>query len=118
MKLSSGEDAAKSNVRVAFSNEANKKQVMSQRKKLRGEELWITDDLTPYRNHLAFLARQAVKNGHAHQSWVASGKIFIKLAEKSKPTKVRAPSDIPNKGRPLVAEGNTTTTEHTLDAHQ
>jgi hypothetical protein len=95
VKLRRGEDDEKANVRVAFTNEAKKKQVMSQKKNLKGEQMWITDDITPYRNRLAYLARQAVKNGHAHQSWISAGKIFIKAAEKSKPTKVRAPSDIP-----------------------
>jgi hypothetical protein len=96
LKLGTNENGGQS-VRVAFSNNEKKKQVMSQRKKLKdnNRSMWITDDLTPYRNELAYLSRQAVHGNHTHQTWVSAGKVFIKKTASAKPIKVRSPSDIP-----------------------
>jgi hypothetical protein len=94
MKMNGGEDE-KSNVKVAFTTKDKKKQVMQSKKKLKGDDMWISDDLTPYRRNLAYLARRAVKGGKAAQTWVTDGKIFLKKNGKDKPEKITSAYDIP-----------------------
>ena len=93
--LGAGERNGSKNVRVLFTHEEKKMQIMKEKKKLRGQDMWITDDLTQYRSMLAFHSRKAVRDGHAHQTWVSSGKSFVKRSETSKPIKIRTTSDIP-----------------------
>jgi hypothetical protein len=78
-----------------FHESRKKKQVMNEKKKLKGENIWLYDELTPYRRKLAYLSRQSVRDGHAHQTWTTSGKAFIKKTATSRATKVRQASDIP-----------------------
>ena len=45
-----------------------KMQVMKTKKKLKNKSnLWLSDDLTPYRASLAYNARKCVKEGHISQ---------------------------------------------------
>ena len=99
LKSKRSEENGKLSVRVAFATHEKKKQVMKAKKNLRGEndEIWIVDDLTAYRSNLAYLCRQAVKKGHAHQTWTSDGKVFVKKKEASKPAIIRRTSDIPDK---------------------
>ena len=95
MKVKSGEEDEKSNVKIAFTTVGKKKQVMQAKKKLKGEEIWITDDLTAYRRSLAYQARKAVREGKALQTWVTDGKVFLKETPKEKPKKIHFLHDIP-----------------------
>ena len=82
-------------IRVAFAKSETKAQVMKKKQLLKGENLWICDDLTPYRDKLAFMCRQAVANRYASQTWTHDGKVFLKVNALSKPRKITKPEDIP-----------------------
>ena len=70
--------------------------IFKAKKQLKGTQvIWISDDLTLLRNNLAFLARRAVKEKKAVQTWTYDGKIFLKIKEGAKPTRIRHPEDIP-----------------------
>ena len=55
----------------------------------------MSDNLTPYRCKLAYLARAALKEGRATQTWVFDGKIFVKVEKNDKPVVIRYRWDIP-----------------------
>jgi hypothetical protein len=106
-----GQQNGHSSVRVAFSSVESKMKVMRAKKKLnRDDQFWISDDLTTYRSGLAYKARQCIKRGEAHSTWVAAGRVYIKLTEKSTPIRVRAEDDIPRPG-PARARSEHTETE-------
>jgi hypothetical protein len=90
-----GENSTEARVKIAFTTEDKKKQLMEKKKILKGENIWLIDELTPYRRRLAYMSRQAVRGGHAHKTWTTSGKVFIKETASSSPIKVRKTSDIP-----------------------
>ena len=46
-----------------------KKEVTKAKTKLKGQPVYISDELTPYRNNQAYLAWQAVKNKVIKQTW-------------------------------------------------
>jgi hypothetical protein len=97
LKLNGGDDNGRSRVRVVFNNIEKKRQIMKAKKKLKGNEMWIGDDLTSYRSNLAYHARQAVKSGQANQTWVTEGKIFLKRTAKAKPETIHTIQDIPGR---------------------
>ena len=74
-----GTDAsAASRTRVIFKEKSMKTTVVKAKTKLKGKNIWISDDLTAYRSNMAFQARQAVREQHYEQTWVHDGKIFVK----------------------------------------
>jgi hypothetical protein len=92
-----GNDSDQTNrVLVVFENITAKPKVVTNKKKLKGQQLWINDDLTPHRSHLAYLARKAVKEKKIYQTWTTDGKVFIMSTEGSRPRKIVKPEDIPN----------------------
>ena len=54
LKLGKGDE--KKRVRMVFRAETVRNGIMSKGKKLKGIDLWMTDDLTQYRSNLAFQA--------------------------------------------------------------
>ena len=82
-------------VRVAFPNYATKEKVIKRRKILKGKQTWISDDLTPRKDKLAYLARQSVKEGRASLTWTYDGKVFIKTTVDGKAKKIAHACDIP-----------------------
>jgi hypothetical protein len=62
---------------------------------LKKTDTGITDDLTPYRGKLAYLARQWAKKHENAGSWTTEGKIFLKVDQSSKPKRVMTEADIP-----------------------
>jgi hypothetical protein len=97
LKLGKKEEE-KSSVRIVFNNKAKKEQVMKSKKKLKGQDMWLCDDLTDYRRHLAFHSCKAVKEGRATQTWVTDGKVFLKKTPSEKPQKITKLEDIPGLG--------------------
>jgi hypothetical protein len=95
LELNKDEENAKSTVRIAFNNKDKKKQVMKSKKALKGNEIWLGDDLTKYRSDIAFHARKAVKGNKISQTWVTGGTVFIKKTENAKPIKINNICDIP-----------------------
>ena len=92
LKLKSKDE--KNRIKIVFVDEDKRDSVISQRKKLKGKEIWLTDDLTPYRSRIAYLARNAVKNEHAHQTWTTDGKIFIKKGQNSAPKRIMTEDEL------------------------
>jgi hypothetical protein len=94
LKMSKDEQEVK-RMKVVFKKEETKQIVTKLKKKLKDQDLWISDVLTPYRMNLAYLARKARKEKKLAQTWVYEGKIFIKANGESKPKKVNKPQDLP-----------------------
>ena len=65
--------------RVVFSTKEIRSKIFKMKKELKGSGIWISDELTPYRDRLAYLARQAVKQNKALQTWTNEGKVFLKI---------------------------------------
>jgi hypothetical protein len=95
LELNKDEEKGKSTVRIAFSNKEKKKQVTKSKKKLKGYQMWLGDDLTKYRSDIAFHARKAVKEKEISQTWVTGGTVFIKKTDNAKPTKLNNILDVP-----------------------
>jgi hypothetical protein len=95
LELNHDEETEKSTIRIVFSNKDKKDQIMKCKKKLKGHELWLGDDLTKHRSDIAYHARQAVKQGKINQTWVTGGNVFVKMTAKAKPTKINTIGDIP-----------------------
>ena len=58
--------------------------------------IWLSDELTKYKSEIAYAARQALREGKIHQTWVHDSKIFIQKTAKDKPTIIRRREDLPN----------------------
>ena len=58
LKLNSSKDGdtTRNRVKVAFKEEAKRNRVYTDKKKLKGKEVWITEDLTPMRSKLSYLS--------------------------------------------------------------
>ena len=44
---------------------------------LKGQKVWISDDLTPQRESMAYLCRQDVSQKKVTQTWTYDGKVYI-----------------------------------------
>ena len=86
-------------VKMAFSEGKTREEVYGARSKLKGKNIWITEDLTPMKAHLYYKSRQSVKEGLGALTWTHNGKIFFKLTDTSKPKIVNSEEDLP-KPRP------------------
>ena len=96
LKLGKAENSkAPIRTRVVFSTKEIRNQVFKKKKELKGSGIWISDELTPYRDRLAYLARQAVKNKNALQTWTHEGKVFLKIDNVDRPMKITKPEDLP-----------------------
>ena len=82
-------------IRVVFNDETRKKEIMEKKKQLKGKKMWLSDDLTPYRSNLAFLARKAAKERRIHDTWVTDSKVFVQAKAKDTPKRIQAPKDLP-----------------------
>ena len=82
-------------MRIAFINKDKKEEVFKMKKKLRVKQIWLADDLTPYRDNLAFQARHAMKQGKFFLTWVHDNKVFIQKARNDRPIRIKMEEDIP-----------------------
>lgn len=82
-------------MKVVMRSKELKLNIIREKKRLKGENIWITEDLTPLRNKLAYLARECVRKNKAAQSWVFDGTIFLKMSDIDRPQRVHHPNDIP-----------------------
>ena len=80
--------------RVIFKDKSMKTTVEKAKMKLKGKNIWVSDDLTAYRSNMAFQAREAVRNQTYEQTWVHDGKIFVKKTGHTRPTKLTSPGDL------------------------
>ena len=94
LKLGKGDE--KRRVIMVFRAETVRNGIMSQGKKLKGIDLWMTDDMTQYRSNLAFQVRQAVKSRFIAQTWVTDCKVFIKEKEDGPSKRITQRGQIPS----------------------
>jgi hypothetical protein len=85
--------------KLVFSDMTKREEVYAARSKLKGKNLWITEDLTPRKSALFYKTRQCVKEGRAALTWTHNGKIFLKVSSTAKPKLVYTEDDLP-KPRP------------------
>lgn len=57
-------------------------------------QIYIAESLTKDNNYLSFLARDLVRKKILFRTWHASGKIFIKISENSKPKNITTASEL------------------------
>ena len=92
--------------KLAFSDIKTREEVYAARSKLKGKNIWITEDLTPKKASLYYQARQSVKKGLGVLTWTHNGKIFVKVSVNAKPKLVNCEDDLP-KPRPPTPTQNT-----------
>ena len=80
---------------IIFKEKSNETEILKVKSKLQGKDMWILDDLTPFRSNLTYLAWQAVKGNVTEQMWVHDGTVFIKMKCQKRPLKVTTSDDIP-----------------------
>ena len=81
-------------MKVVFYSKAKRDQVFREKRKLKGKQIWLTEDLTVTKAKFAYLARQAIKKGHAHSTWTTGGRILVKKTAESKPKYVTTISEM------------------------
>ena len=67
--------------KIVFYSKSKPDLVFREKRKLKGKQIWLTEDLTITNAKFAYLARQAVKKGHAHSAhstWTTDGRILVK----------------------------------------
>ncbi len=63
-------------------------------KKLKGQKVYLTEDLTKRQSNLYYLARQAVKNKHALATWTTDGRVLVMKTENEKPRRIDTEIDL------------------------
>ena len=94
-KLKNDDSNRPNRMRIAFANKEIKNKVFKLKKKLKGKQIWLADDLTPYRDNLAFKARNAMKQGQIFLTWVHDNKVFIQKSKQDRPFRIKMEEDIP-----------------------
>jgi hypothetical protein len=94
-KLQNDDSTRPNKMRIAFVSKAKKDEVFKLKKKLRGKQIWLADDLTPYRDNLAYQARHAMKQGKIFLTWVYDNKVFIQKTKSGRPIRIKMVEDIP-----------------------
>ena len=61
----------------------------------RQDKVYFSDQLTSTNGKLFYQARHLAKNNSIFRTWTRLGKVFIKLAESSKPIWVKSLKDLP-----------------------
>ena len=71
-------------LKVVFYAKAKHDTVFREKRKLKSKPIWLTEDLTVTKAKFAYLARQAVKKGHANSTWTSDRQINVQKTD-SKP---------------------------------
>lgn len=79
---------ASSKVKMVFRVQATRDDIYGKKATLKGQKLWVNDDLTANRSKLAFDARRALKNKQIIATWVRDGEVFIRKSANDKPTRL------------------------------
>ena len=77
-----------SRIKITLKDYETKNKIYINKWHLKGKDVWISEDLTPYKAKLFYQARKAVKDGHANLTWTMDGKIFIKKRKESPPKRI------------------------------
>jgi hypothetical protein len=89
-------DQQPTRVKVVLKQKAKKSEIVKEKIKLKDKTtIWISDDLTPHRSRMAYLARQAVKTGKAIKTWVYDSQIFLQIPNHDRPKRIKFTDDIP-----------------------
>jgi hypothetical protein len=81
-------------LRMVFKEESIRSEIFKIKNKLKGHNIWITDDLTAHNSSLAYLARQAYKQRKIKKTWVYGGKVFVVKNGDDRPVKINTKEDI------------------------
>jgi hypothetical protein len=85
----------KNKVRVVFQDEDLRNKWYKGKTELKGVNIWLSDDMTPFGSGLAYQARKAKKEQKIQKTWVFKGRIFIIKNGETTPTIVTCEKDIP-----------------------
>ena len=85
----------KNKVRVVFHDEEFRNKWYKCKTELKGKNIWLSDDLTPFGSGIAYLARKAKKEQKIQKTWIFRGRIFIIKNGESTATIVSCEKDIP-----------------------
>ena len=83
-----------SSVKVCFHNRRLRDEVYGRRLKLKGTDVFVSEDLTQAKSGLAFTARQYARDTPGVTTWTMDGQIYIKDNEESKPRIIHRPADL------------------------
>ena len=75
-------------LKIVFYNKATRDNVYSAKRKLKNKRIFITEDLTPEKAHIYYLARDAVKKTQAVATWTTDGRVIVKKTRDSMPTRI------------------------------
>ena len=100
-----GKDGSKL-IKLAMKMASKCDELNSARSKLKGSDVWITEDLIPSRASLSFKVRQAVKNGNATLTWTNECKMFKKHSPLENPKQVTDEDDLDPKVTPEATSSN------------
>ena len=81
-------------VKISFFDERLKEEVYGRRIRLKGTDIYISEDLTLKQSTLAFEARQYARSKPNSTTWTSDGTIFLKDAIEEKPRIIRCSADI------------------------
>ena len=96
VKLGS-DDSKPQSLKVALKTKDKRDEIYKKKAALKGDNtMWITEDLTPTRNRLFYLARRWAKNKEGALSWTAEGKVFLKKTKDGRPMRINYEKDIPD----------------------
>ena len=81
-------------MKIAFFETRLRDEVYARRTKLKGTEIYISEDLTLKKSNLPYEARQYTREHPNSTTWTSEGSIFIKDAINDKPRLVRCIADL------------------------
>jgi len=81
-------------LKIAFFDVRLKEEIYSRRIRLKGTDIFLSEDLTLKKSTLAFEARQYARSKPNSTTWTSDGKIFLKDAIDEKPRIVRCSADL------------------------
>ena len=90
-----GTNWRKNKLRVVLKDDAKKQEIFKAKPRLKGQNVWVSDDLTPFGSGIAYQARQAVRTGKIKKTWVYDSKVFIVKKEDDRPIRIFSARDIP-----------------------
>ena len=70
------------------------------KKLINNRKLWMREDLTKPRQHLAWLTRKAVEDGQFYRTWTSMGTVLAVTDPNTKPVRLDCPADIIRLGKP------------------
>ena len=86
---------SQNSVTLAILDTEKKQDIFKAKPKLKGQNVWVSDDLTPFGSGIAYQARQAVRTGKIKKTWVYDSKVFIVKKEDDRPVRIFSVRDIP-----------------------